>query len=168
MSPRRQPSETDRYKEIVEAYVAAGGDERVQQVVTAVHRVSRRLNQWYDRQLADLDLSTGEWAVLDELARAGGAALTPSRLAEAAGVAPSSMTHRLDGMVQRGLVTRAADPDNRTRVLVRLADPGWQLFATSIQQANIVESEVLSGLSEHQQRTLAQLLERILTNLDPL
>jgi DNA-binding MarR family transcriptional regulator len=168
MSPRRQPSETDQYKEIVEAYVAAGGDERIQQVVTAVHRVSRRLNQWYDRQLADLDLSTGEWAVLDELARAGGAALTPSRLAEAAGVAPSSMTHRLDGMVQRGLVTRAADPDNRTRVLVRLADPGWQLFATSIQQANIVESEVLSGLTEHQQRTLAQLLERILTNLDPL
>ncbi len=168
MSPRSRSSETDKYKQIVEAYVAAGGDERVQQVVTAVHRVSRRLNQWYDRQLADLDLSTGEWAVLDELARAGGEALTPSRLAEAAGVAPSSMTHRLDGMVQRGMVTRQADPDNRTRVLVRLADPGWQLFATSIQQANIVESEVLSGLTDTQLRSLAHLLERLLTNLDPL
>ena len=41
-------------------------------MITAVHRVSRRLNQWYDQQLADLDVSTGEWAVLDELARAGG------------------------------------------------------------------------------------------------
>ena len=83
-------------------------------------------------------------------------------------MAPSSMTHRLDGMVQRGMVTREAHRDNRTRVLVRLADPGWQLFATSIQQANIVESEVLSGLTDNQQRTLAQLLERVLTNLDPL
>ena len=41
MSPRTRPSETDKYKQIVESYVAAGADERVQQVVTAVHRVSR-------------------------------------------------------------------------------------------------------------------------------
>jgi hypothetical protein len=104
MSRRRGLSETDNFQQVVQSYVAAGGDEQVQQVITAVHRLSRRLNQSYDRQLADLDVSTGEWAVLAELARAGGEALTPSRLAEAAGVAPSSMTHRLDRMVERGLI----------------------------------------------------------------
>ncbi|MFC7620313.1 MarR family winged helix-turn-helix transcriptional regulator [Microlunatus sp. GCM10028923] len=168
MSRRRGLTETDNYQQVVQSYVAAGGDEQVQQVITAVHRLSRRLNQSYDRQLADLDVSTGEWAVLAELARANGEALTPSRLAEAAGVAPSSMTHRLDGMVQRGLVTREGDPGNRTRVLVRLADPGWSLFTTSIQQANVVESDVLSALTPAQLRDLSGLLERLLANLDSL
>ena len=64
------------------AYVAAGADESVQRVVTAVHRLSRRLNQWYDRQLADLGVTSGEWAVLGELARSEDwAPLTPSQLA---------------------------------------------------------------------------------------
>ena len=35
----------------VAAYVAAGADESVQRVISAVHRVSRRLNQWYDQQM---------------------------------------------------------------------------------------------------------------------
>ncbi len=56
----------------VAAYVAAGADESVQRVISAVHRVSRRLNQWYDQQLADLEVSGGEWTVLSEIARAGG------------------------------------------------------------------------------------------------
>ena len=53
--PRRRRLERD-----VAIYVAAGADESVQRVMTAVHGLSRRLDQWYDRQLADLDLSTGE------------------------------------------------------------------------------------------------------------
>ncbi|MGI8768004.1 MAG: MarR family winged helix-turn-helix transcriptional regulator [Propionibacteriaceae bacterium] len=103
----RPRSEIDQTQADVAAYVAVGADESVQRIITAVHRLSKRLNQWYDRQLADLDVSTGEWTVLQELAREPApGAITPSRLAAAASVAPSSMTHRLDRMVERGLVTR--------------------------------------------------------------
>ena len=45
------------------------------------------------------------------------------------------MTHRLDRMVERGLISRAADPDNRTRVLVRLTDAGYGLYAQAIREA---------------------------------
>src|SRR3954468_1506727 len=115
----RAESAHELYRAEVAAYVAAGGDETVQRVITSVHGLSRRLNQWYDRQLADLDVSTGEWAVLSKLARDGGEkGLTPSVLADAAGVAPSSMTHRLDRMAERGLVSRLTDPENRVRVRV--------------------------------------------------
>ncbi|MEJ6906693.1 hypothetical protein, partial [Bradyrhizobium japonicum] len=68
----------------VAAYVAAGADESVQRVISAVHRVSRRLNQWYDQQLADLDVSGGEWTVLSEIARAARNRLTPTQLASLA------------------------------------------------------------------------------------
>ena len=111
--PHREPahlSDIQAVRQQVAAFVAAGADESVQRVITAVHRVSRRLNQWYDQQLADLDVTSGEWAVLDALARADSSGLTPSRLAAAAHVAPSSMTHRLDRMTSRSLLTRDVDP----------------------------------------------------------
>ena len=164
---RARRSEIDEVRLAVAAYVAAGADESVQRVVTAVHRLARRLNQWYDRQLADLDITTGEWSVLSELARIpDGEALTPSQLAVAANVAPSSMTHRLDRMAERGLISREPDPNNRTRVLVRMSDQGWQLYASAIRESNVVEADLISGLAPDQIDELASLLERVIAGLD--
>src|SRR4051812_31069967 len=79
---RRTKSTQDQYREAVAAYVAAGGDESVQRVITAVYSLTRKLDQWYTRQLADLDLSHGEWSVLAHLATSDDSAVTPSRLAD--------------------------------------------------------------------------------------
>ena len=166
-SRRAGRSAHERYRADVAAYVAAGGDESVQRVITAAQSLQRKLNQWYARQLADLELSAGEWGVLSNLATAeDDAALTPSQLAEATSVAPSSMTHRLDRMTERGLITRAADPDNRTRVLVTLTDQGWETFKAAIREANIVEADVLGPLSLGQREELAALLELVIAGLD--
>lgn len=160
-------SAQEEYRADVAAYVAAGGEESVQRVITAVHGLGRRLNQWYDRQLADLDLSAGEWAVLSLLARADAqSAMTPSQLADAAGVAASSMTHRLDRMGERGLIARSPDPENRTRVLITLTDDGWQTFKAAIQESNLVESDVLRTLTPAQRDELASLLEIVIAGLD--
>ncbi len=149
--------------------MAAGASESVQRVITAVHGLSRRLNQWYDRQLADLDLTAGDWAVLSKLVRDGGdSGLTPSELADAANVAPSSMTHRLDRLGKRGLITRATDPDNRVRVRVELSDEGWELFRTAIRESDMLESDVLSPLSKTDRIRLAELLELVIRGLDDL
>jgi DNA-binding MarR family transcriptional regulator len=167
MTPRPRRSEVDEARRAVAAYVAAGADESVQRVIIAVHRLSRRLTQWYDQQLAELEVSSGEWAVLSELARAGEqGALTPSQLAAAVNLAPSSMTHRLDRMAARSLITRETDPHNRTRVLVRLSSAGWRLYADTIRESNLVEHDLMAGLSEQQVLQLADLLEQLLAGLD--
>jgi|SRR6478752_1349732 DNA-binding MarR family transcriptional regulator len=163
--PNSQGEVADLRRQVA-AYVAAGADESVQRVISAVHRVSRRLNQWYDQQLADLDVSGGEWTVLSEIARAAGNRLTPTQLASLAHVAPSSMTHRLDRMVDRDLVDRATDPSNRTRVLVGLTETGWQLYATTIRESNLVEADLMRGLTSRQVEDLAHLLEQLLAGLD--
>ncbi|MEP7035601.1 MAG: MarR family transcriptional regulator [Actinomycetota bacterium] len=161
------PTAQDQYRADVAAYVAAGGDELVQRVITAVHGLARGLNQWYSRQLADLDLSPGEWAVLSQLARSDeNEAVTPSQLAEATSVAPSSMTHRLDRMAQRDLIARAADPENRTRVLISLTDEGWATFKAAVRESDMVESDVLGPLSQPQREDLASLLEVLIAGLD--
>ena len=164
---RAVQSAEQEYRADVAAYVAAGGDESVQRVITAVHGLARKLDQWYARQLADLDLSAGEWAVLSQLARSNeDEALTPSQLAEVSCVAPSSMTHRLDRMAQRNLIARAADPDNRTRVLITLTDEGWQTFKAAVRESDMVESDVLGPLSRNQREDLAALLELLIAGLD--
>ena len=163
------PSPSELHRQDVAVYVAAGGDEPVQRVITAVHGLARRLNQWYDRQLADLDISAGEWAVMNTLVRdQSGKGCTPSELADAANVAPSSMTHRLDRMTERGLVSRATDPENRVRVRVVLCDRGWELFRTAIRESDMLESDVLASLSTKQRTQLAELLEMAITGLDGL
>ena len=170
MPPRgkRAQSAQEQYQEAVATYVAAGGDESVQRVITAVNSMSRKLEQWYTRQLVDLDLSHGEWSVVAQLATADGVPMTPSRLADASNVAASSMTHRLDKMTQRGLVRRSPDPDNRTRVLVELTDQGWELFGAAVREANVVESDVLAGLTREERGQLAALLEVVISSLDDL
>ena len=168
MPPRSQRARSvkEQYQEAVATYVAAGGDESVQRVITAVNSLSRKLEQWYTRQLVDLDLSHGEWSVIARLATADGKPLTPSVLADATNVAASSMTHRLDRMTERGLVRRSPDPQNRTRVLVELTDQGWELFEAAVREANVVESDILAGLTRKQRDQLAALLEVVISGLD--
>jgi len=164
---RRTPSAAEQHRRAVATYVKAGGEESVQRVITAVQGLSRKLDQWYARQLADLDVTAGEWAVVAALAKSG-AALTPSQLADLTNVAPSSMTHRLDKLAERGFVERTPDADNRTRVLVGLTSAGWDFFSLAIRSSDVVESEVLQDLGDAERHELARLLEVVIARLDEL
>ena len=57
------------------------------------------------------------------------------------------MTHRLDKMAQRGLIQRRPDESNRTRTFISLTSEGWDLFSDAIRESNVVESDILRGLS---------------------
>jgi DNA-binding MarR family transcriptional regulator len=168
MAAKRRPTAQQEHAADVATYVAAGGEESVQRVITAVYAVTKKLDQWYVRQFADLDLTQGEWAVLAALARAGETCLTPSQLADLSNVAPSSMTHRLDKMAGRGLLQRRPDESNRTRTLVSLTKDGWSLFSAAVRESNVVEGDTLRGLSETERHELARLLEIVIAGLDDI
>ena len=165
--PRRKRSTPyAEYERAVATYTAAGGQETLQRVVTAISRLSRRLDVYYRDRYDALGISLGEWSVLATLAIEGrDGCSTPSKLADVAGVSPSTMTHRIDRMVERGFVTRTPDPDNRTRMLISLADGGWEIFRRAILEAEIVESDILAPLEPAERRTLATLLEKALGGL---
>ena len=105
--------------------------------------------------------------MLTSLAKAG-EALTPSQLADLTNVAPSSMTHRLDKLAQRGLVERTPDAVNRTRIFVSLTDAGWELFSLAIRDSEVVESDVLKDLGDAERGELARLLEVVIARLDDI
>jgi DNA-binding MarR family transcriptional regulator len=160
---RGEPGHAQAYEREVAAYTAAGGDESVQRIVTAISRLNRRLDILYRRHVADLHLNSGEWSVLTNLVlEAVAGTVTTSALAELCGVSASAMTHRLDRMGERGLVERSPDPANRTRSLVRLTTRGRELFREGVLQYNVVEANLLQPLSATERSTLSTLLEKLI------
>jgi DNA-binding MarR family transcriptional regulator len=154
------------YERAVALYTAAGGQETVQRVVTAISRLNRRLDVFYRDQFVELGLSHGEWTVLQAVALEGpGGGSTPSKLADLAGLSPSAMTHRLDRMAARGLITREPDAENRTRVKIVLTEAGWDLFRTAIVEAESVEAALLAPLDSREQQRLVDLLEKLVAGL---
>jgi DNA-binding MarR family transcriptional regulator len=160
-----EPTPYDEYEAAVAAYTEAGAQETVQRIVTALSRLDRRLDVFYRQQFERLDLSPGDWSVLAAVALERRKGSSPSALADRSGVSPSTMTHRLDGMVARGLIRREPDPDNRTRTKVLLTDDGWALFRRAVLDAEVVEAKILSPLGETDRRQLASLLERLVAGL---
>ncbi len=155
------------YERAVRVYTDAGAAETVQRIVTAMSRLSRRLDVFYNERFDAIDISRTEWPVLQALAMEGrGGSSHPSRLADAAGVSASTMTHRLDRMVERGLVERSPDPMNRTRTAVSLTRAGWDLFRTAVLDAESEEAGVFAPLTDDERSTLATLLEKALAGQD--
>lgn len=155
------------YERAVRVYTEVGAAETVQRIVTAMSRLSRRLDVFYARRFDAIDLSRTEWPVVQALALEGrGGRSTPTRLADAAGVSASTMTHRLDRMVERGLVERSPDPQNRTRMLVSLTRAGWDLFRTAVLDVESDETDVFAPLTDAERSTLAALLEKALAGQD--
>lgn len=162
---QRTLSPSELHRQAVAAYVAAGADESVQRVITALQGVNRSLDRWYTQQLGVLELSQGEWGIIAATARAG-EPLTPGQLAHLGHVAPSSMTHRLDKLEERGLIQRSVDENNRTRVLVDLTDNGRELFGRAIRESDVIEAQVLQDLGGEERLELARLLEVVIRRLD--
>ena len=71
-------------------------------------------------------------------------------------------------MVERGLVERFTDPENRVRVRVLLTDAGWQLFKLAVQESDMLESDVLRTLAPRDRIRMAELLEQAIEGLDAL
>jgi DNA-binding MarR family transcriptional regulator len=156
------------YERAVRVYTEAGAAETVQRIVTAMSRLSRRLDVFYRDRFAVLDIAPTVWPVLQALAMEGRRGYShPSRLAEVAGVSASTMTHRLDRMAERGLIERRPDPENRTRIVISLTRAGWELFRVAVLDAEVGEVGIFAPLSDEERSTLAALLEKALAGGDP-
>ncbi len=161
---RRTP--WSEYEKAVRVYTEAGAGETVQRIVTAISRLSRRLDVFYRARFDVLGISTGDWDVLKALAIEGrDGTSNPSRLADATGVSASTMTHRLDRMAEHGWVTRETDPANRTRTSISLTRDGWEQFRVAVLDAEAEERDIFAPLTEKERSTLAALLEKALAGL---
>jgi DNA-binding MarR family transcriptional regulator len=113
-------------------------------------------------------LSVGRFSLLMILHRYSQSELTPSDLAERAGVTRATVTGLLDGLEREGLVERLAHSTDRRRIALRLTAAGKAFIARLIPAYAPRLSGVASGLSERERRQFLRLLEKIQLGLETL
>ncbi|MDT0548489.1 MULTISPECIES: MarR family transcriptional regulator [Streptomyces] len=142
-------------------------DPQVEQVVSALSRLNRRMNVAYSRQTATLGISNTEWEVLKALVLSGAPyRLGPGDLAKRLGLTPAAMTHRLDRMASEGLVTRERDEANRVRVIVELTAEGREKWLEAMRMASVFEEDLLQDLSSDERGALGEMLTRVLRRVE--
>ncbi|MFH8617800.1 MarR family winged helix-turn-helix transcriptional regulator [Streptomyces sp. NPDC017979] len=165
----QDPIQEPTLDEQIAAYQREFGDldPQVEQVVSALGRLNRRMNVAYGRQVADLGISNAEWEVLKTLVLAGAPyRMGPGELAKRLGLTPAAMTHRIDRMAGEGLVTRDRDENNRVRVIVELTDEGRAKWQEAMRMASDFEGDLLQDLSAKEKGVLGELLIRVLRRVE--
>lgn len=157
----------------VDRVVAAWRRERVGLDVTPLEVLSRvtRLGKHLDlarrAAFADSGLEPWEFDVLAALRRSGEPyQLTPGELTRQTMVTSGTMTNRVDRLVARALVERAAAPTDRRTVPVGLTAAGHDLVDDAIERLLERERQLLSGLSGAEQAQLADLLRSLLSSFE--
>lgn len=108
-------------------------------------------------------LNLGEFDLLATLLRSGKPyTLTPNQLLSALMLSSGAMTNRIDRLEAKQLVERLADPNDRRGVRVALTAEGYTLISKAIVQHVEKCQQLVSPLSDSEQKVLADLLKKLL------
>jgi MarR family transcriptional regulator for hemolysin len=125
----------------------------------AAHAVERA----FDKALAEAGGTLPVWLILLNLKI--GKPGTQKHLAEAIGIREATLTHHLNAMDTRGLITRSRDAANRRVQVVTLTEAGEAAFLRLRTAAQAFDARLRDGLAERDLATLATLLARLATNV---
>lgn len=133
-------------------------------VFSRISRLARHLDRARRTAFAQHGLELWEFDVLAALRRSGPPyELTPGILLTQTMVSSGTMTNRIDRLVVHGLVKRAADPDDRRVVQVRLTEAGLATVDAAMSDLLRIETEALGEMPDADRDDLAALLRRLLT-----
>jgi DNA-binding MarR family transcriptional regulator len=137
--------------------------QNVDQIAAAL-RVSIGLLVRRLRQIpVEGDLTLSETSALARLDRGG--PTTPGALAKREQISPQSMGATLAALEGRGLIERAADPDDGRRAVMSITDAGLELLRNrrnaKVQQLARALSADFSPAERDQLAAVAPLLERL-------
>ncbi|WP_084264423.1 MarR family winged helix-turn-helix transcriptional regulator [Actinomadura macra] len=136
-------------------------DPDIEGAVTRMAFFVEHLKRVRERSLVEVDLQRHEYDTLHGLAGRHGHA-TPSELAADLGMAPNSITGRLDALERRGFVRRTPSATDRRRVIVELTDEGRATWLRAMGGVGHEEYRTLGALDADERRTLSDLLRRIM------
>jgi MarR family transcriptional regulator for hemolysin len=126
-------------------------------------RTARTASRAFDEALGMAGGSLPAWLILLSLqTRELG---NQRELAEAVGIRGATLTHHLNAMEARGLVTRRRDPANRRIHHVELTPAGAALFRQLAGVAMTFDQRLRAGLDDGDIDVLERLLGRLHANI---
>ena len=128
-----------------------------------LNQASRMVERAFDEALAETGGTLPVWLILLNLKLRKPA--NQRELAEAVGVREATLTHHLNAMDTRGLITRTRDAANRRVQVVTLTEAGEAAFMRLRHTAIAFDARLRAGLTEADLATLSTLLGRLAANV---
>jgi len=125
-------------------------------------QAARAVERAFDQALGEAGGTLPVWLILLNLKI--GKPANQRELAEAVGVREATLTHHLNALDARGLVTRTRDTANRRIQVVTLTEAGEEAFARLRDTAVAFDARLRAGLDEADLAQLAALLGQLAAN----
>ena len=130
-----------------------------------LNQAARTVERAFDEALAEAGGTLPVWLILLNLKiRKPG---TQRELAEAVGVREATLTHHLNAMDARGLITRTRDAANRRVQVVTLTETGEAAFLRLREAAMAFDTKLRAGFTAADLATLSTLLAHLAANVGP-
>ena len=110
-------------------------------------------------------LSLAQYHVLEPL---GKGPRTNRELAELAGISAPTATRIVDGLLERGWVSRVADPTDRRAVVISLTETGRAALTKKQREYVARRRQIADALDPHEQEVAAGLLRRLAAVIEEL
>src|SRR6516165_8275824 len=128
-------------------------------------QTARAVERAFDEALGEAGGTLPVWLILLNLKIRRPA--NQRELAEAVGVREATLTHHLNAMDARGLITRTRDEANRRIQVVAMTEAGEAAFLRLRTTAMAFDAQLRAGLSDTDVARLGDLLGRLAANVGP-
>ncbi|MCA0942099.1 MarR family transcriptional regulator [Salipiger pacificus] len=114
--------------------------------------------------LAEAGVSEPQWRILRVLLEGGPCSV--QGLAEAACLQPASVSRILQSMVERALVQRVQDPENRRRQVITVTDTGRALVMRFTPASHAITDGFAERFGKDRYQSLIALLDAFISDCD--
>ena len=123
--------------------------------------VSNHVSHAFARKLEGRGITVAEWVVLRELYGVG--TIAPSRLAEKMGMTRGAITKLADRLLAKGLIVRAANPDDARAQTLAIAETGRALIPDLSALADQNDAEFFGHMTADERAQIEAVLKDIVT-----
>ena len=128
--------------------------ETVEELIELQRRIDRDRRQYELDAWMSLNLGIGQLKTLFFISNRG--ATTTGKLATALKVTPTNITGIIDRLLEKNLITRTGDPDDRRVLVLRTTPKGDELVAELRQKRRERMSELFNRLNEEEAAIVAR------------
>lgn len=137
----------------------SGGYVLDEQIGFLLRRAHQRATSIFTGNFSDLNLTPTQFAALAKIADKGG--VSQNRLGRMTAMDPATMKGVIDRLLERGLITRRPDPDDRRRAVLELTGQGLALLQEAVPQGFRTTEETLEPLTRDERQRFLVLLSKI-------
>ncbi|WP_337099782.1 MarR family winged helix-turn-helix transcriptional regulator [Paenibacillus sp. YIM B09110] len=135
-----------------------------QSVGYMISNTGRKLNQSLQQQFHQSDVTPEQWTLLMTLDEKDG--ISHKELAQRSEKDPANITRLVDQLEKKGLVRRAAHPNDRRSLLLHLTDLGRSAahMLAPIEAAYV--RQIVSGISPEEIQLFMQFMNKVNRNIE--